>query len=133
MLAIATSMFQLLIHARSSRPQPRRRVPGAIIVPNKAGCTDEDANLSLNEEMEEFERAQTSRPAIALTRAHAHNFDSATTEDDSCPHTQILDITTTEDDTDAREHSFHSATTEDDEPLTATMAITLLPKIKMAD
>ena len=52
-----------------------------LIVPNKAGCTEQDANLSLNEEMKKFERAQTLRPAVALTRAHAHNFDSATTEE----------------------------------------------------
>ena len=85
-----------------------------IIVSNKAGCTDQDANLSLNEEMEEFERAQTSRPAVALTRALAHNFDSATTEDDSCPPTQILDTSATEKEAFPRTHNSDSATTEDD-------------------
>jgi hypothetical protein len=126
-----------LLAGKEDAPRPdvdahdRTHQESAIIVPNKAGCTDQDANLSLNEEMEEFERAQTSRPAVALTRAHAHNFDSATTEDDSCPPTQILDITTTEDDTDAREHSFHSATTEDDEPPTATMARRATPQPAM--
>ena len=75
--------------------------------------------------MEEFERAQTPRPAVALTRAHAHNFDSATTEDDSCPPPQILETSATEDEAVPRTRNFDSATTDDDScPLTQILDIT---------